>query len=67
MKINLFKDKTARSKILIGGILLVVGLLFVAGVYAQTQQELEDELNQLESELFSAGYSWLVDYSGVKN
>ena len=66
MKVNLFKNKKARSRILIGGILLAVALFLVVFVVAQTQypegheQELQDELNQLESNLTASGYDWLV-------
>src|SRR3989338_6674827 len=44
-------------------ILIVVSISLIGFVFAQQNQTLEDELAQLENELSSQGYSWLVDYN----
>ena len=60
-------EKKARSKILIGGILLVVSVLLFTTIFALSDEErinLEAELTQLESDLVGEGYEWLINYSG---
>ncbi|MCK4649723.1 DUF2341 domain-containing protein [Candidatus Pacearchaeota archaeon] len=42
--------------------LALIGLAFFA--VAQTQEEFQAELAQLEGELVSANYSWLINYTG---
>jgi len=44
------------------GIILLFSFIFLAKA-SDNQQVLQDELNNLTSELSSSGYSWLINYS----
>jgi len=57
-----WKDKTAKKKIeSLMGIIGVLSLVLIVGVViADQQSDLQDELNNLESELSGAGYGWLI-------
>ena len=54
------KYKNVRRGLILAGALLVIITGFFALTIALSPQ---DELAQLENELTSSGYSWLVDYS----
>ena len=59
-------NKKGVNKLLIfmaGAVLLISLVVFVIAEQSQSPQE---ELNQLENDLNSAGYSWLVNYSAIK-
>ncbi len=47
--------------LIISAIVLAIAFLAVA----QTNEELEQEVNNLIQELEGAGYSWLINYSGI--
>ena len=46
-------------------LILIVGA-GIGLVIAQSQEDLEQELNNLVSEFTNSGYDWLVDYFGIK-
>ena len=55
-----------RSKLMLIGIILVIliGLSLIMLVRAaDNQQALQDELNNLTSQLNDGGYGWLIDYN----
>jgi len=56
-----------NNKLLSLGIILAVALAIAGFVIAESQQDLQLELDSLSSELVDSGYDWLVDYSGGKN
>ncbi|MFH1710815.1 MAG: right-handed parallel beta-helix repeat-containing protein, partial [Nanoarchaeota archaeon] len=61
MKINKLLNKRGNQKLLlIGGLFVVLAILIVGLTIVRSSQ---DEITQLESEISSAGYDWLVDYS----
>ncbi|MDP2925066.1 MAG: LamG-like jellyroll fold domain-containing protein, partial [Nanoarchaeota archaeon] len=63
-KDHIINKKKKRSKAFIIGILLFLLLIVLAvRVYSQSSEDLQSELNLLESELSNQGYSWLVNYS----
>jgi len=64
----LFGKKAVAKNVIALSLMVIIGtlsLIFIAGiVIADTQSDLQNELNQLESDLSSMGYDWLIDYSG---
>ncbi len=59
------KNKRAIKNRIAGGVILFSLMLIAYALFAfaQGQQDLQSELSQLESELASSGYGWLVNYS----
>jgi uncharacterized protein YpmB len=66
MKIQQKRDKKKRNITLIIGVLILAVLFSVILMPAQTQEELQTELSQLEQELTDSGDSWLVINGGFK-
>ena len=62
MKTKKRERKEVKSFLIIG-IILTLALIFIALTYAQSQQDLQAELNQLEQEMINNNYDWLVNYN----
>lgn len=60
------ENKRGLSKIfLFGIILLIIASSLIIFVSSQSSEDLQSELNSLESELNNQGYSWLVNYIDI--
>ena len=64
MKDKLKNKKINKKNIYIIGIILMISLVVVGLVIAQSQEDLEAELAQLIGEITGSGYDWLVNYTG---
>jgi parallel beta-helix repeat protein len=56
-----------QNKFLFFSVIFTIALAIVFSIIvkAQTQEELQTELSQLEQELTNSGYSWLINYNGI--
>ena len=62
---NLLSDKRARNLVLTTLAISVIALAIAGFIAADTRQDLQNELAQLEQELIDSGFGWLVNYSGT--
>ncbi|MFH1917679.1 MAG: hypothetical protein ABIJ14_01035 [Nanoarchaeota archaeon] len=54
-----------KNKLLALLVISVIALAIAGFIVADTRQDLQNELAQLEQELIDSGFGWLVNYSGT--